>query len=76
MKIKLEFRFHTINVLAVFFSWFALNFYFHLIQTLYHTSPYTKTTENKLLTFILQTKYIHQKGKVIKNPTKITTNLP
>lgn len=37
MKIKLAIRFHTINVLPVFFSWLALNFYFHLIQTLYHT---------------------------------------
>ena len=76
MKIKLAFRFHTINVLAVFFPWFAQNFYFHLIQTLCHTSPYTKTKENKLSIFILQTKYIHQKGKVIKNPTTITKNLP
>ena len=76
MKIKLAFRFHNINVLAVFFPWFAPNFYFLLIQTLYQTSPYTKTKENKLSTFILQTQHIHQKGKVIKNPTKITKNLP
>ena len=73
MKIKLAFRFHTINALAVFFSWLALNFYFHLIQTLTIHKNKGKETFNL---YPADKIYIHQKGKVIKNPTKITTNLP